>query len=72
MDHSEQCPPRQSRWVPSCEKQLAACREELLRIEQVAKAEAYADILEMLHRTPYISVLARGLRYKLSALEREI
>mgnify|MGYP001592754116 CR=1 FL=1 len=59
-------------WTPDPAKQWDAILDELKRVEKEAKREAYADILEMLHRTPYISVLARGLRYKLSALEEDI
>ena len=59
-------------WVPDPAKQWDAILDELKRVEREAKREAYHDILDMLHRTPYISVLARGLRYKLSALDQEI
>ena len=59
-------------WVPDPGKQWDAILDELKRVEREAKREAYADILEMLHRTPYISVIARGIRYKLNALESDI
>lgn len=59
-------------WTPDPAKQWDAILDEMKRVEREAKREAYADILEMIQRTPYISVIARGIRYKLSALEKEV
>ena len=55
-------------WTPDCEQQLAACREELLRIERLATRTAYADVLHYLTLDDQ-EWLGTYLRNKLKELE---